>query len=278
MNGKSLSVIIPAYNEAERLPPTLAALAAYFAAQDRAVEVLVVDDGSSDGTATVPLRPAGAPQHITWRMLKNDGNRGKGFSVRHGMMAATGDRLLFTDADLSAPISELPRLEAALDRGADIAIGSRRQRELILAHQSWFRENAGRVFNGIVRMSLGLPYVDTQCGFKLFTREAALAVFPQQRIEGWGFDPEVLWLARRMGYEIAEVPVAWSHADGAKIRMMRDSLGMFREVLAIRRLHAREPRTALRGRAAGAAGARGEGSEARGTGVDGAQGGGAKAG
>lgn len=229
-----LSIVIPAYNEADRLPATLVAIAAYFARGPRRVEVIVVDDGSQDGTGNLSLpRPATTP-NVVWRMLRNPQNRGKGYSVRRGMLESQGQRLLFTDADLSAPIEELPRLEAALELGADIAIGSRSRQELIKAHQSRFRENAGRIFNRMVRLILGLPFVDTQCGFKLFSRASAQAIFPQQRIERWGFDPELLFLARRYGFHVQEVPVVWAHAAGAKIRLWRDSVHMFVDVLAIR--------------------------------------------
>jgi glycosyltransferase involved in cell wall biosynthesis len=234
-----LSIIIPVYNEAQRLPATLAAIQRYFAQDARAIEIIIVDDGSTDGSGHLPL-PADRVG-LVWRRLYNPGNRGKGFSVRQGMLAASGERRLFTDADLSAPLSELPRLEQALRDGADIAIGSRRRRDWIRTHQSWFRENAGRVFNAIVRLGLSLPFTDTQCGFKLFNRESALAIFPQQRIERWGFDPELLFLARRFGFRVEEVPVVWSHADGAKIRLLRDSLRMFWDVIEIRR-HARDYR------------------------------------
>lgn len=234
-----ISIVIPAYNEAQRLPATLAAIAEHFRPLLRRVEIIVVDDGSTDDTSSLALPPPGAPPNTSWRLLRNPGNCGKGYSVRHGMLAASGARLLFTDADLSAPIAELAVLEAVLDEGAavggaDIAIGSRRQRELIGVHQSWFRENAGRMFNIIVRVALGLPYVDTQCGFKLFTRASARAIFPLQRIHGWGFDPELLFLARRQGFRVREVPVVWSHATGAKIDMLRDSLRMFADVIVIR--------------------------------------------
>ncbi|HXR97580.1 MAG TPA: dolichyl-phosphate beta-glucosyltransferase [Terriglobales bacterium] len=229
-----LSIVIPALNEAARLPATLAKLGRYCAARPERFEIILVDDGSTDNTAELLRSPPVAAANLTWRTLRNPGNRGKGFSVRHGMLDAEGDRLLFTDADLSAPITELPKLEAALNAGADIAIGSRRERKLITAHQSVFRENAGRVFNAIVRATLGLPYVDTQCGFKLFTRASALAIFPLQRIERWGFDPELLFIARRRGYKVKEVPVEWAHADGAKIRMVADSGRMFAEVIQIR--------------------------------------------
>ncbi|MGH9480671.1 MAG: dolichyl-phosphate beta-glucosyltransferase [Terriglobales bacterium] len=231
-----LSIVIPAYNEAGRLSATLAAIAEHFRGSGRRVEVLVVDDGSTDGTAERAHPPADAPPQLTWRLLRNPGNRGKGYSVRHGMLAATGERLLFTDADLSAPIAELARLEAALDagQGVEIAIGSRRRRELISTHQSWFRENSGRIFNRIVRLVLGLPYADTQCGFKLFTHASARAIFSRQRIEGWGFDPELLYLARKLGFRVAEVPVVWGHAENTKIRMLRDSWRMFADVAAIR--------------------------------------------
>jgi dolichyl-phosphate beta-glucosyltransferase len=234
----SLSIVIPAFNESVRLPATLSAIAAYFAQQARAVEVIIVDDGSQDGTHALPLPSPAAAPNITWRMLRNSGNRGKGYSVRRGMLEAQGQRLLFSDADLSAPIEELLKLEAALDLGADIAIGSRSRHELIRAHQSRFRESAGRMFNRMVRLLLGLPFIDTQCGFKLFTRESVRAIFPQQRIERWGFDPEILFLARRYGFQVHEVPVVWAHAPGAKIRLGRDSIRMFGDVLAIRR-HAR---------------------------------------
>lgn len=231
----SLSIVIPAYNEAQRLPATLQAIAAHFARRAGAVEVLIVNDGSSDGTASLLTPEFTGASPIHWRMLNNPGNRGKGYSVRHGMLEAAGDRLLFTDADLSAPMGELARLEAALDAGADIAIGSRSQTELLQARQSWLREQAGRMFNRMVRWGLGLPFDDTQCGFKLFSREAAQSIFPQQRIEGWGFDPELLFLARRHGLRVKEVPVVWAHAAGAKIRMVRDSLRMFGDLINIRR-------------------------------------------
>lgn len=230
-----LSIVIPAYNEASRLPATLDAIAGYFAPRPLRVEVLVVNDGSTDATPHLRL-PLDRPT-LQWQMLHNPGNRGKGYSVRHGMLAARGERLLFTDADLSAPIGEITKLEAALARGADIAIGSRRQRDLLRVRQSRFREGAGRMFNRMVRFALDLPFVDTQCGFKLFTRRAALAIFPLQTIEGWGFDPELLFLARRLGYRIEEVPVVWSHAEGAKIHMLRDSLRMFGDVVRIRYRH-----------------------------------------
>ena len=230
-----LSIVIPAYNEAARLPAALAAIAAYVARDPRRVEVIVVNDGSADGTGALLRQPPAAPPTVTWRMLHNQGNRGKGFSVRHGMLAATGARRLFTDADLSAPIAQLPRLEAALDAGADIAIGSRSRRELLTVRQNPLRENAGRMFNLIVRLGLGLPFHDTQCGFKLFTRESAQAIFPAQRIEGWGFDPELLYLARRLRFRTREVPVVCAHAEGAKIRLVRDSLRMFGDIATIRR-------------------------------------------
>jgi dolichyl-phosphate beta-glucosyltransferase len=226
-----LSIVIPAFNEEQRLPRTLAELQRALGRYGGEVEVLVVDDGSSDATAaTVRAFRASFPL----RVLANPGNRGKGYSVRHGMLAARGRYLLFTDADLSAPIGELAKLRAALDAGADIAIGSRAEAELIQAHQSRFRESAGRFFNLLVVLTLGLPFRDTQCGFKLFRQEAAARIFPLQRIEGWGFDPELLFLAKLQGWKVQEVPVVWAHAPGAKIRLLRDSARMFADLVRIR--------------------------------------------
>jgi glycosyltransferase involved in cell wall biosynthesis len=233
----SISVVIPAYNEETRLPATLAAVDAYFAAHPEwtAPEILVVDDGSRDRTAAAAreFRPAAS----TVRMLANPGNRGKGYSVRHGMLEAAGEWVLFTDADLSAPIEELGALrEAAGRERAAVAIGSRAlDRSLIGVHQSMFREQAGRVFNLMVRLFTGLPFWDTQCGFKLFLREAARATFRRQVIDGFGFDPEALFIARRLGFRIVEVPVRWNHVEGTKVRMMRDSLNMFADLARIRR-------------------------------------------
>lgn len=226
-----LSVIIPAYNEERRLGRTLLAVDEYCRSRRLAAEVIVVNDGSSDRTAALARAfAARAPVLV----LDNPDNRGKGYCVRRGMLAAQGRELLFTDADLSAPIEEVEKLRAALAQGADVAIGSRAMRQLIRSHQSRFREMAGRLFNWLVVAMLGLRFRDTQCGFKLFRREAAAAIFPLQRVERWGFDPELLFIARRRGLRVVEVPVIWSHATGAKIHMLRDSLRMFLDVLYIR--------------------------------------------
>jgi dolichyl-phosphate beta-glucosyltransferase len=228
-----LSIVIPAFNEAARLPGSLQKIFAYLQTRRLNAEVLVVNDGSSDGTAAVAGN-AHPPAHVRVRVLSNSRNRGKGYSIRRGMLAAAGARLLFTDADLSAPIEEFAKLEAALDAGADIAIGSRSRRELILVHQSPFREMAGRVFNLLVNGLLRLRLRDTQCGFKLFRQSAAQAIFPWQRIERWGFDPEILYVARKRGLRVAEVPVVWAHAEGTKIGFDWNSMHAFLEVAEIR--------------------------------------------
>jgi dolichyl-phosphate beta-glucosyltransferase len=228
-----LSIIIPAYNEESRLPETLGKIAAYIHASNRGTEVLVVDDGSTDGTlaAAESMRnrlPA-------MRIVSNGVNRGKGFSVRHGMLEASGRIALFTDADLSAPIEEADKLLAAVDKNYDVAIGSRAMnRTLISARQSRFREFAGIVFNTVVRLCLRLPFVDTQCGFKAFKREPCKIIFEQQRIERFGFDPELLYLARHHGLHSTEIPVRWAHSPGTKVSMLRDSLQMFADVFIIR--------------------------------------------
>lgn len=227
-----LSIVIPAYNEQNRLPRTLAKIRAWLESQSFTAEVTVVDDGSTDGTAAVV-----ASHRADWpalRLLSNPGNRGKGYSVRHGARESLGRVVLFTDADLSAPIDEAPKLLAALE-SHDIAIGSRAlNRELIEKHQTPLREYAGMVFNLVVRVVLGLPFADTQCGFKAFRREKCQVVFQQQRIERFGFDPELLFIAKRHGLTIAEVPVRWAHDPGTRVVVLRDSIHMFLEVCIIR--------------------------------------------
>lgn len=232
---RSLSVIIPAYNEEQRLPSTLEAVLLYLRRDHYAPwELVVVNDGSKDGTAELVRRRA--EQEPNLRLLENPGNQGKGYSVRHGMLAARYDWVLFSDADLSAPIEELPKLFAAIEQqGAEVAIGSRAlDRSLIGTHQSVFREFGGRFFNLMVQMGTGLRIWDTQCGFKLFRRDAARAVFERQRLERFGFDVEALFVARRLGYRIAEVPVRWNHVDGTKVSMLRDSVDMFGDIARVR--------------------------------------------
>ena len=228
-----LSIVIPSYNEALRLPSTLEKIAAYVEGNDHTTEVLVVDDGSNDQTAErasefrsrVPLL----------RVLRNGRNRGKGFSVRHGMREARGEFVIFTDADLSSPIEEADKLLVGLASGYDLAIGSRAiDRSLIEVHESAFREFAGIVFNKIVRIILRLPFVDTQCGFKAFRRERCRILFEQQRIERFGFDPELLYLARHHGLKAVEIPVRWSHSPATKVNVLRDSVQMFLDVFQIR--------------------------------------------
>jgi dolichyl-phosphate beta-glucosyltransferase len=227
-----LSIVIPSFNEELRLPSSLDRVASYIDSSARITEVLVVDDGSTDRTAQVAASFAGRIANL--RVLKNAENRGKGYSVRHGMLEARGEHVLFTDADLSAPIEEADKLLSALQQ-YDVAIGSRAlNRDLIEVHESPFREFAGIIFNRIVRIVLRLPFVDTQCGFKAFRRERCYIIFEQQRIERFGFDPELLYLARHHGLTAVEIPVRWSHSPATKINMMRDSVLMFVDVFTIR--------------------------------------------
>ena len=227
-----LSIIIPSYNEELRLPATLDKIASYIQSSRRNTEVIVVDDGSKDRTAQLAESYRGKLPNL--RVLSNDVNRGKGYSVRHGSLEALGEVILFTDADLSAPIEEADKLLAAL-QDHDVAIGSRAMdRGLIEVHESRFREFAGMVFNAIVRLILRLPFVDTQCGFKAFRRAPSRIIFEQQSIERFGFDPELLYLARHHGLSTIEVPVRWSHSPATKVNMLRDSLQMFLDILIIR--------------------------------------------
>jgi dolichyl-phosphate beta-glucosyltransferase len=230
------SIVIPAYNEDKRLGRALGRLRDYFASWQMdlgQIEILVVDDGSTDGTARVAGEWASALPSL--RLLSNGENRGKGYSVRRGMLEARGRIALFTDADLSSPIEESEKLLAAIRAGKDVAIGSRAlDRSLISLHQSRLREFAGIIFNGFVRLFTGLPFHDTQCGFKAFVREPSRIVFEQQRIERFGFDPEILFLARRHGLRAAEVPVRWAHDEATKVRVLRDSLLMFGDLVLIR--------------------------------------------
>ena len=227
-----LSIVIPAFNEEKRLPGTLERIAGYINASGRATEVLVVDDGSVDGTAGVA--ESFREKLPDLRVISNGRNRGKGYSVRHGFTESRGEIVLFTDADLSAPIEEADKLLAKMD-GYEVAIGSRAvNRELIEVHESKFRELAGIIFNRIVRLVLRLPFVDTQCGFKAFRREKCGIIFEQQTIERFGFDPELLYLARHHGQRTAEVAVRWAHSPATKVNMLRDSVQMFLDVVIIR--------------------------------------------
>ncbi|MGC2708522.1 MAG: dolichyl-phosphate beta-glucosyltransferase [Candidatus Sulfotelmatobacter sp.] len=227
------SIVIPAYNEGRRLAPTLERVLAYVHQQGWNAEVIVVNDGSTDNTADIVR--SFAANHPELSLLENPGNRGKGYSVRNGMLKARGEVIVFSDADLSSPIEEMPKLLQAISQGADIAIGSRWLRaELQTTRQSLHRQLFGRIFNGLNRLILGLHFKDTQCGFKAFTRRAAQTILPLQQIERWGFDPEILFLARKLGFQVVEVPVRWGHVGGTRINPLLDGSRMFQEMLRIR--------------------------------------------
>jgi glycosyltransferase involved in cell wall biosynthesis len=232
---RSISIIIPAFNEQVRLPDTLQRIEQYLLDSDWDFhEILVVDDGSTDGTFDAATSFANGKANI--RVLCNPGNRGKGYSVRHGMLQARGAWRLFSDADLSTPIEELEKLWCAVANGGndEIAIGSRAvDRSLIGVHQPGYRETMGRLFNVVMRAVTGLPISDTQCGFKLFRADVAEQIFSRQTLERFGFDAEVLFIAFRRGYGIAEVPVRWNHVEGSKVGML-NGLHAFGELAEIR--------------------------------------------
>ena len=227
------SIVIPAYNEGARLAASLEKVLSYIHAQAWNAEIVVVNDGSRDKTAEI-IRDFAVKDPIV-RLVENPGNRGKGYSVRNGILNAGGEILIFSDADLSSPIEESSKLLNALDESTDIAIGSRWLRvETQTQRQPLHRQIFGRIFNLLLRLTLGLHFKDTQCGFKAFKRPAALAIFPLQKIERWGFDPEILFLAGKLGFKVKEVPVLWGHSGGTRINPLVDGFRMFTEMLRVR--------------------------------------------
>lgn len=233
METGTYSIVIPAYNESQRIGATLEKVLGHIAERQWTAEVIVVNDGSRDDTAEIVRRFV--RQNPIVRLVENPGNRGKGYSVRHGMMEARGDVVMFSDADLSSPIQEADKLFAAIAAGADVAIGSRWiDARLQIRRQPAMRQIMGRVFNLLLRLILGLKFEDTQCGFKAFTQRAAQAIFPRQRVERWGFDPELLFLANKTGLVTHEVPVAWAHDDRSTIHPFRDGIRMFVEMVSVR--------------------------------------------
>jgi glycosyltransferase involved in cell wall biosynthesis len=218
--------VVPAFNEEVRLKSSLDKIDLYLRGRKVSCEIIVVDDGSSDRTAQIAADYAGnCADHCSVRVLSNDRNRGKGYSVRRGMLESKGQYALLTDADLSSPIEEMPQLEAFVVNGnCDIAIGSRDvPGSKVEIRQSWLRENAGKTFNRVVRLSTGLPFWDTQCGFKLFKMDVCKSIFRKQRLDRFAFDVELLYIAQKWGLKTVEVPVVWRHADGSKVRLFPDA-------------------------------------------------------
>ena len=233
MSHPQYSIVIPAYNETARIERALFSVSGCIRQSGWDAEVLVVDDGSADNTAA--LVEAWAREHPEVRLIRNERNRGKGYSVRNGMLRAAGEIVMFTDADLSSPIEEAERLFAAIAEGADVAIGSRWLIGKRIVHkQPLYRRIFGRCFNALTRTIMRLPFADTQCGFKAFRREAAQLVFGLQRIERWGFDPEILFIGMKRGLKIAEVPVTWGHDERSRISYLRDGMQMLLELVFIR--------------------------------------------
>ena len=233
LDSPKYSIVVPAYNESERLGTTLEQILNHARRHNWKAEIVVVDDGSRDDTLEIANKFAAT--HPEVRPIQNPGNQGKGYAVRNGMLQARGAMLLFTDADLSSPISEATKLFAALESGADLAIGSRwLDPSLMFQRQSFKRQALSRIFNFYLRVVLLFPYRDTQCGFKAFTRQAAEMIFPLQRVNRWGFDAEILYLAHRQKLRVSEVPVAWGHDERSKIHPIRDGLRMGWDALKIR--------------------------------------------
>jgi glycosyltransferase involved in cell wall biosynthesis len=233
MAHPQLSIVIPAFNESARIDAALERVMSCVTERGWDAEVLVVDDGSKDDTAAIVQR--WMQSHPRLHLIQNPGNKGKGYSVRNGLLQAAGDIVMFTDADLSAPMEEAERLFDAIANGADVAIGSRwmdRTRQTI--HQPLYRQFFGRCFNWVTRTIMGLPFKDTQCGFKAFTRPAAQVIFRLQTIERWGFDPEILFIARKLKFVIREVPVTWGHDERSRMSYLKDGMKMLEDMARIR--------------------------------------------
>jgi glycosyltransferase involved in cell wall biosynthesis len=228
-----LSIVIPAYNESARIEVALSNVLSCVESRAWDADILVVDDGSTDNTCAIVQQWMASNPRL--HLIQNPGNRGKGYSVRNGLLQSSGEIVMFTDADLSAPIEEAERLIEAIDAGADVAIGSRwldKQKQTV--HQPLYRRFFGRCFNWVTRKVMGLPFKDTQCGFKAFRRDAAQTIFRLQTIERWGFDPEILFIARKLRYTIVEVPVTWGHDERSRISYLKDGLKMLEEMGEIR--------------------------------------------
>lgn len=233
MHEPKYSIVIPAYNESARIEGALAEVIQCACNRQWSFEVLVVDDGSVDDTVEIVQK--WMRSYSMLHLIKNNTNRGKGYSVRNGLLQATGEIVLFTDADLSAPIQEAELLFEAIEAGADVAIGSRwLDRNRQTRNQPFYRRFFGRCFNAVTRSFMGLPYADTQCGFKAFRRDAAQTVFRLQTIERWGFDPEILFIARKLGYRVREVPVTWGHDERSKVSYLKDGSRMLQDIAVIR--------------------------------------------
>jgi glycosyltransferase involved in cell wall biosynthesis len=230
------SLVIPAFNEAARIGQSLRDALSYLEATSPESELIVVNDGSTDATSEIVREVFAAPGPIVTRLIEHSPNRGKGAAVRDGLLAATKPIGLFSDADFSTPIDETPKLILPIAAGElDVAFGSRAlDRSLIGRRQPWRREQGGRVFNLIVRAATGLPFWDTQCGFKAFRLEVFRPILERAQTEGFGFDVELLYLARQANLRMREIPVRWNHYDGSKMRLVHDTARMLQEIVALR--------------------------------------------
>ncbi len=239
-----ISVVIPAYNEADRIVRTLRQTLDYLEKQTSRSEIVVVSDGSTDNTQAV-VEGFQSTDHVSVRVLSYSPNRGKGYAVRYGMLRARGDQVLFMDADYSVPIEEIEKGRALLAQGYDIAIASRALAgSVIETHQNLMREISARIYTLVQTLYLGIRYKDTQCGFKLFRQQVVQRLFEHQKLDSVIFDPEILWLAHRQGYRVAEFPVNWQHVGDSRIQYdsLRKSLFVFQELFRIRKLHAKKMR------------------------------------
>jgi glycosyltransferase involved in cell wall biosynthesis len=236
-----LSIVIPAYNEEDRIIHTLQASLSFLNTQDFHSEIIVVSDGSSDQTRSV-VEGFNAGEKVDLRVIEYHPNRGKGYAVRTGMLAANGEMILFMDADYAVPIEEITKGIDRIDSGFDVAMGSRAVSGAVVAdHQNFFRELSAKFYNLIQTAYLGIFYKDTQCGFKMFTKTAAKRLFSLQKLNSVIFDPEILWLAKKTGLRVAEFPVTWRHVGNSRIQYdsLKKSLFVFQELFRIRQLHGR---------------------------------------